>query len=144
MKCEYCGTDDQTGKVCNHCGAKLPEKQGDVTMRAEPFFYNGYIVYMLRDYSTDTVECQFWLGMELIERFSMSREFLRETVLEGTDSMPFFWDLFLVARGEVEVLQWKEKNTIRPALFEVRRLENPENERLRALTIRDLAMEFRR
>jgi len=55
--------------------------------------------------------------------------------------MPFFWDLFLIAHGEKEVLIYQEKNNKYPAIFEVRRIENPEKSRIRSLSLRDLALE---
>ena len=69
MKCEFCKTERQNGEYCDKCGAKLPERKTfDQYWKSEPFYYNGYIVYEIRDFSRDLYEVQFWLGMELIER----------------------------------------------------------------------------
>lgn len=132
MKCEYCGTDEQTGKMCDKCGGPLPEKDRGI-WKSEPFFYNGYICYTLRESATDICEVQFWLGRELVERIRVSREFLETRILPYEDSMSLFWDLFLVAHGEKEVLEWKERNNKYPATFEVRRIENAELEWMRGL-----------
>jgi hypothetical protein len=143
MKCNYCGTDDRSGKTCDKCGAPLPEKGKDLD-RFEPFFYNGFICYWLHDHATETIEVQFWLGRELIERIAVSRELVRYHVGEGYDAMPFFWDLFLVAHGDKEVLEWKEKNNKYPATLQVTRIENPERERWHNMSIQDMAREFAR
>lgn len=141
MKCEYCGTDKQIGEYCEKCGAPLPKKQDEHDYRYGPQFYNGYIVYEIEKAWTDVIEVQFWLGCELIERFELTRDFVRERVPECCDEMSFFWDLFLLARGEKDVLEWKERNNKYPATFLVTRVENPEKERFRCLSMRDLAKE---
>jgi len=126
MKCEYCGNDKFVDGYCSGCGAKAPEKNND--WKSGPFFYNGYICYGIRHYVKDTFEAQFWLGMELIERIEVDRDVLENHVKQGEDYMFFFWDLFLLAHGEKDVLEWQEKNTKYPATFEVRRIENQEKE----------------
>jgi hypothetical protein len=143
MNCEYCGANDQKEKNCSKCGAPIPEKKQDV-WKSEPFFYNGYICYTMRDYATDTAEVQFWLGRELIERIVVPLEIVRQRVPDGYDAMGFFWDLFLVAHGEKDVLEWKEKNDKYPASFEVRRIENPEKVRWLSLSMYDIVSEARR
>ena len=60
-------------------------------------------------------------------------------VPEYADPMPIFWDLFLVAHGEKEALEWQEKNTKYPARFECRRIENPEKEYLLSLNSKQMA-----
>jgi hypothetical protein len=142
MKCEYCGTDNRGAGRCTACGAKLHEKAEEV-QKYEPFFYNGYICYQLFDPATEICEVQFWLGRELIERIAVSRDLLRARVPESWDAMSFFWDLFLVAHGETEVLEWQEKNKKYPARFEVRRFENPDKERLHSLSLREIVQEYR-
>jgi hypothetical protein len=142
MKCAYCGTDEQKGKTCEKCGASIPEASQDI-WKNEPFFYNGYIVYTLIDRMADTIEVQFWLGRELQERISASRELLQSRVLPCEDGMSFFWELFLLARGEKEVIEWQEKNKKYPALFQITRSENPEKQRWSSLTMHDLAKELR-
>lgn len=137
MDCQYCGTEKQSGKQCARCGAPLPEKNTEI-WKSEPFFYNGYICYTLHDMASDVYEVQFWLGRELIERIKVSREVVRYHVPDGCDGMSFFWDLFLVAHGEKEVLEYKEKNNKLPATFEVRRIENPERTMLQSLSLKDL------
>jgi hypothetical protein len=141
MKCSYCGTDKQTGDRCEKCGAPISRVKESDRWKSEPFFYNGYIVYYLREMAEDTFECQFWLGKELIERIRVSRAVLEEHIKLYEDSISFFWDLFLLAQGEKEVLVWQEKNTKYPAMFETRRIENVEKERLSSLSMRDLAHE---
>jgi hypothetical protein len=56
--------------------------------------------------------------------------------------MPFIWDLFLLAHGEKEVLEYQEKNSKYPAMFLVTRVENPEKQRWHSLNIHELAREF--
>lgn len=144
MKCDYCGTQQDKADYCKSCGAKLPEKKGNDVQRYDPFFYNGYIVYTLKNWSTDSVEVQFWLGYEMIERFAVTQDFLRSVVPEYCDPMPFFWELFLVACGEQECYEWKEKNTKYPATFVITRHENPEKVHWHTLSTHDMVQEFRK
>lgn len=143
IKCAYCGkeSEDHIQKECKGCGATLGKPEKEKFSRSDPFFYNGYIVYVIRDWLADTTECQFWLGRELIERICVTEPILRERVKEWEDSMPFFWDLFLLAHGEKEVLEWTEKNNKWPASFEIRRKENPEKERARSMPMSEIAIE---
>lgn len=145
MKCEYCGTDGQDGKACSKCGALLPESRNDrhEAWKSEPFFYNGYICYALSDFMNATREVQFWLGKELIERIVVPEELLRIRVPEVCDPMSFFWDLFLLAHGEEEVLRFQELNNKFPAIFEVRRIENPEKLRWQEMSLLEIARESR-
>jgi len=89
------------------------------------FFYNGYICYTLSYPDRDTREVQFWLGRDLIERIEFTRQFLDEWVPNYCDAMPFVWELFLLARGEQEVVIYQERNNKYPASFEITRIENP-------------------
>jgi hypothetical protein len=133
MDCEYCGTKNQEGGKCSKCGAPIDAPVADAALRSGPSFYEGYIVYTLSNWQTDSLEYQFWLGRELMERIRVSRKILDEFVGEGCDPMPFIWKLFLVARGELEVLEWQEKNNRLPAFFEIRKSENPMYEQERQL-----------
>lgn len=142
MKCEYCGTDEQKGKTCDKCGAVVSSKRNfDEEYKSEPRFYNGYIIYWLEQRATETIEVQFWLGRELIQRVCVNRELLRLHVPEFGDSMTFFWDLFLIAQGEKEVLEWVERNKKYPASFKITRSENIEKERWRGLSMYDIVQE---
>lgn len=145
MRCEYCHSDKQEGGNCSRCGAPLPEKNAEYPAdpwKSEPFFYNGYICYSLRHYEIDAVEVQFWLGMELIERIEVTSDLVRKWTPEGYDYMSFFWDLFLLAHGDIEVLKYQEKNNKYPAMFEIRRIENPEKECLHSLSLVEQAQEI--
>lgn len=124
MICEYCHSEGQTGKCCSKCGAPTREE----IKRGTPFLYNGYIVWLGRDYSRDTCDVSFYLGERLVQTISVPYRNLREFVPEGCDSMDFFYKLLTVAIGEVEVLRVKEMNTKSPAMFEIRRIENTDYE----------------
>jgi hypothetical protein len=142
MKCNYCGTDDRSGKTCDKCGAPLPDSSAKAD-RSQPFFHNGYICYTLRDYAMDVIETQFWLGHDLIERIVLPFDFVRTHFdMASTDAFDFVWDLFLLAQGEKEVLEVQEKNNKYPALFEIRHIENPDKQRWSSLDKHDLLREF--
>lgn len=147
MNCQYCQTEGQSGNNCGSCGAPL-KKQKDKAFpsdwKSEPFFYNGYIVYELRHYQRDTYEVQFWLGMELIERIEIAHQTLKERVHEGCDTMPFFWELFLVARGEQEAMVYYEKNKKYPAMFLITRTENEYIEKQKNATLEELLLESKK
>lgn len=138
MKCEYCLSEKQSGEFCEKCGAPLSKQSGDL-WKSEPFFYNGYICYTLRDLASGTYEVQFWLGRELLQRICVPIDFVRIRVPQGDDAMPFFWELFIVAQGEKEVIEFQEMNKKYPARFEVRRIENQELEQMRGMNFRELA-----
>ncbi len=120
MICEYCRTSDQQGANCQKCGAELPH----TVSKSDPFFYNGYIVYVSNEYSSDLLSAYFYLGERLVEVIKIPRRTLREFVNEGEDYMQFFFELFKVSQGETEVLRVQEMNNIYPATFEIRRIEN--------------------
>lgn len=126
MKCEYCGLEGRAEGNCPQCGAplaKLDNTKKDF-IKSEPIFYNGYIVIYIKDYLRDEIEVQFWLGCELQERFRASRRWLEEHVREGEEFLHKFWELFLLARGEKEVLYWKDKNDKPYIEFEIRCVDN--------------------
>jgi hypothetical protein len=140
-------SEKQEGSFCSQCGAPMGGEKKDAApalRRSDPFFYNGYICYSLYNPHNDTYEAQFWLGQLLIERIAVSSLVMNEFVREYEDPMSFFWNLFLVAHGEKEVLEWQEKNNKYPATFEIRKIANPELERIRGLSMYDLAQEARR
>lgn len=138
MKCEYCGTENLSEGDCPKCGSQIKKPDFE---KSEPFFYNGYICYTLKDLMTDTLEVQFWLGRELIERISFSRQFLEEFIPSHYEAMPFVWELFLLAKGEQEVVTYQEQNSKYPATFEIRRIENSKKEEIRQLRYRMLDKE---
>lgn len=121
MKCNYCGTENLSEGTCPKCGASITKPD---FQKSEPFFYNGYICYSLRYLERDTREVQFWLGNQLVERIEFTLEFMKEFIKEWEDAMPFIWELFLLARGEQEVVKYQEMNSIYPATFEIRRIES--------------------
>lgn len=142
-KCEFCGTDKQDGNTCVRCGAKLPEAVN--VWKSEPFFYNGYIVYCLRDCIRDQREIQFWLGHDLIQHFIFTRiawdEFITRIVGgEMCDYMPYLFDMLKLTQGEKEVMEIQAKNTKEPARFEIRYI-CPERERLSKNSLSDFAAE---
>jgi hypothetical protein len=120
MKCEYCHSENQKGDKCGKCGALLP------TMNARtsyPFFYNGYMVYVSREFFRDVLAVYFWLGERLIEKVEIPQPTLDEFVKEGEDFMPFFYELLKVARGENEVLNIRALNDKPGVRYEIRRIE---------------------
>lgn len=144
MRCEYCNQENTSNrKTCAHCGAELVERKPADVWRSDPFFYNGYMVYLTRDIASDKVGCCFWLGAQLVERFEVPRITLDMLVPEGTDLMPFFWELLLVAQGEQEVLRIQEQNDKYPATFEIRRIENTEKTRWSSMSILNIVQEVR-
>ena len=147
MICEYCHTSTtdypaENGN-CARCGAKLSEGN-DKVWNSGPFFYEGYICYSIHNYDRDSIEIQFWLGRELIERIEVDREVVRKRVPNGCSYLPLFWELFLLAHGETDALEWSEKNKKYPARFIVTRKENEELEQQMSLSTDDLAMWARR
>ena len=138
MKCDYCGTSNQDDTNCTNCGASLSKDAPKTDfMKSEPFFYNGYLVVCIRDFMRDEFEVQFWLGKELQERICVSRLWYEQHVPEGCDPIQMFWDLFLLAKGEKEVLYWKDKNNKPYVMYEVRCID----ERLSYVKVGDKLIE---
>jgi hypothetical protein len=123
-KCKYCGTDGE-GQFCESCSAEFVEEVEEEYIKGEPFFYNGYIVWWIRELSSDFHKVYFYLGDRLVEVIEFSHGFLCQIdgYEEGISMWPFVWELFKAAHGEEEVLKVKERNNIRPAMFEIRRIE---------------------
>ena len=64
MECSYCGQAwKERNKCCSHCGA--PNKQAEIN-RFEPFFYDGYIVYKIREPQLRSDMFVFYKGITLI------------------------------------------------------------------------------
>ena len=126
MRCDYCHAEQAERSNCINCGAPLSKRETEVSPieKSEPFFYNGFICYVIRDRSNDTVEVQFWLGLQLVERFKFTRSFLEGLVPFGCDPMPFIWDLFLLAQKETNVLEYQDRNSKPPAEFVIIRRES--------------------
>lgn len=144
-KCDYCLQDNsEDRKTCKFCGAEIVDKKSADIWRSAPFLYNGYVVYLTQNYCANTLSCSFWLGDKLVETFEISIEALRQLVPEGEDTVHFFWKLLEVAQGTEEVLRIKEQNSKYPAMFEIRRIENPELARWGSMNVLDIAQEVRR
>jgi hypothetical protein len=122
MKCEYCHSEKQDGKWCGKCGAILPTTNERLS---HPFFYNGYMTYVVRDFSRDIISVYFWLGDRLVEKIEVPERTLCEFIKDGEDYMPFFYELLKVALGENEVLSVKGINDRQSARYEIRKIELP-------------------
>jgi hypothetical protein len=128
--CSYCGKDPTTPDriYCQFCGAPLPK----LTPRKDDGYYfmlNGYVVWVICDPPRDTRSFYFYRGTQLVEHFEFSMPLLRERMGALDDVL---WQLFLVAQGEQEVLTMMEQDVPYPAIFEIRRIENPDRLRWRA------------
>ena len=135
-RCDYCG--QSSGEVqCPDCGSRsFGSKPVSQITKGEPFHYNGYVVWWLAtDWAYDKAEYLFYLGDRLVERFTISRDVLRMFVPEYQSSMPFIWDLFLIAQGEEEVLRVVEQNTTKPRTFRITLDPSPEKEYALGLSI---------
>lgn len=143
--CEWCGGTNVQGKRCGSCGGPVAQPKAETSVwRAEPFAYNGYIVYMLQDYTADTREVQFWLGREMIERFRITRAMVEAFQLDRGNAMEFVWQLFLLARGEHEVVYYKTLNEKPETMLCVHRMEDRrEHERLSRTSMTEIMQEAR-
>jgi len=90
--------------------------------RGIPFFYNGYVVWPLREVARDGWKFVFYLGRDVVEVIEVLREQMWEAgVDEMTDPMCFIWELFCTAQGEEEVLEICAKNDKPPVRFRIDR-----------------------
>lgn len=64
---------------------------------SDPFFYNEYTCYYIRDISIGNYVVQFWKDLRLVERIRFPFDLLKDRVPNIGDPMPVFWDLFLDA-----------------------------------------------
>ena len=123
--CSYCGQKSNPELVCcKYCGAPLPEYPWQ-TWRTEPYFYNGYVVWGLKENSfmLDRVSYYFYLGERLIDVVMVDTDVIRKFVPEYCDFMGFIFDLFKLSQGKEEVIRVVEVNSIKPATFEIHRLD---------------------
>jgi hypothetical protein len=100
MKCNYCGIDNEpTAKKCKGCGSKMEDSVPKM-YRSEPFYFNGYIVYVLRDFLRLQIDFQFWKGVTIIGRVEYGEdEYHRLYPADGVDHMD---DIFKVFRNKVD------------------------------------------
>jgi predicted amidophosphoribosyltransferase len=83
--CVYCGREWQEHDgACSHCGA--PNKLAKI-QKFEPFFYDGYIVYCLREYHKGIHSWILYKGITFMGRFDLDDEYLR-TLSPAMDIMP--------------------------------------------------------
>ena len=130
--CSYCGQKSEPELVCcEHCGAPLPEYPREM-WRSEPFPYNGYVVWGLREteFRFDQVSYYFYLGDRLVDVVMVDRDVIKSFVPEAYDPMDFIFSLFELSQGKEEVLRVVEENTMRPATFEIRRIDLDHNKGL--------------
>lgn len=122
-KCIYCQTTSW-GDNCPHCGAPKYEvyKEKPRFERMDPFGFNGYVIWPIKDWARDIYQIHFYLGDRLVDIIEFTRGALAE-IEQGIDPMYRIWDLFLLSQGEEEVIRIKEQNKIQPCMFEIRRVE---------------------
>ena len=86
MDCEYCGEQVKKETRCRGCGATatLPDWE-----RSEPFEYNGFVVYALKNYAMDAIEFCFYRGRYLEHKVIVLMEEIIENVRDGDTMMPY-------------------------------------------------------
>jgi hypothetical protein len=89
VNCFYCGnkwiSDKYHTDTCGSCGAPKP----DTTIeKYHPFFYDGMIVYALRNYDKCNYEWVFYRGAELVGRVDFAMEYIQQVAIPGQDIMP--------------------------------------------------------
>ena len=143
--CAWCGRNYR-GDVCPSCSAPArdTEKIAPQEERAEPFSYNGLVVWPIRKPFRDEVEFHFYAGEKLLQIISFSGELWRQLSDEhpGLDMFPSVWKMFLVATGEVDGAMWLENKKVMPATFVITRYEHPDRERIRNLSYEQAIEEF--
>lgn len=132
--CTYCGQSRFTNDRCDGCNAALSVRKMDPLgnplegrERQQPFAYNGYIVWPLRDWSRDQVEFHFYRGETLVEVIEFAHEHWRNLLRAdlSADPMPFVWKLFELAQGHRHVLVIQEEGRRLPAMFAITRVDHP-------------------
>ena len=141
--CQYCGNEEEADeKRCAGCDTvSFGEQLAQQRYEGNPFPYNGYVVWWIRDIISmplQTVEYLFYLGDQLVERIILDRDIIKRFVPEHGDVMPFIWDLFKLAQGEEEVLRITEQNAVKPVIFEITVKHSPAEEWAIGLTRNDV------
>jgi len=147
--CFYCGRPIGLEPECLRCSAPrksmTTEDHSPRYERREPFWYCGFVVWPIRDYSKDVLEFEFYSGLQCVARVSMSRDFLDDLSEGGKlDCMPYIYELALVASGENKefILEIEAKNNIEPAVFVCHRVQKAthagELDELMGLTLEQL------
>jgi predicted amidophosphoribosyltransferase len=89
ITCVYCGREwQERDGVCSHCGA--PNKIAKM-QKFEPFFYDGYIVYCLRDYARCLHSWIFYKGITFMGRVDIDDGYL-QTLSPAMDIMPLLME----------------------------------------------------
>ena len=122
--CLYCGTEGDE-KNCTGCGAPLvKDKVHERIERSEPFFYNGYIVWSLRDPARRMSEFYFYLGAQLVDTIMITDHLIASLNIDPFGGvMEFIFKLFELSQGTEEVLRIQQQNIACPSAFEIRRIE---------------------
>ncbi len=83
MNCNYCGQDVFEKNKCLGCGARSKNQEPLVRpdMRSEPFAYNGYIIWPLRDYGRDSITFSFWQGDKHCDDIVFSWEAMKRLLI---------------------------------------------------------------
>ncbi len=92
--CAYCGqafTQDSYGR-CSRCGAGKPEPEQ--IEKYDPFFYDGYIVYALRDRWQEGWLFIFYQGDVLKGRVHIDHYEMMANVPEGCEYMSYVMKKF--------------------------------------------------
>ena len=138
-RCSYCEQPNhKENEFCKYCGAELDRIDKACIQKGEPFAYNGYIVWPIKNIPMDFLEYHFYLGDRLVDVIKISRDILLNFVPQGTSEMGLVWDLFLVSQGEEEVLHIVEQNKVDPACFELKRVPTEREAYIDNLSIEDL------
>jgi len=122
--CNYCGqrVDDD---FCEHCGGRNGQKKlQDEIQRGEPFYYEGYIVWALREIQSDAISYVFYRGREIVDKIRITGALLRARFIDGESEFSFIWNLFLLSQGLTDAVV--QRQSVREPQFITIRLESEE------------------
>jgi hypothetical protein len=105
MKCSFCGKEDRSKRIfpegdCTQCGAPL-ELSVPRWTKTDPFYYKGFVVWVMRNHMIGSIEFQFWKGMNLIDRYEISEEEIsgfQHRAGFGVDIMDDMWNALFEPR----------------------------------------------
>lgn len=131
MKCQYCGQDivnDETS--CKKCGAPIQAEIKQVSVKAAPFYFHGFMIWPEARYTLGVEEYHIWAGDKYLGSFLLSRITMQAWAEEnqGMSDDPLLYKLLRLALQETDFEKYEQKTERRRLLFTITRHDEDSDE----------------
>ena len=104
MKCDHCGQEIPfQEKYCVHCGAPIPKY-----FKSEPFFYEGYIVWIIMNDIHDARQYIFYAGITFIAEVLLSDNEFYKNIREEESPMPYVFEK--LKSQNIQMFEYSQKH----------------------------------